>query len=1775
MTNQNEACIAQPVTVLLPKEGTVDVIALQPGQSFSFNFGQADIQSMSIGLNGELIVELKNNAKVVIENYATVAAGDADRTVQLADGSSVNLGQMFPGLETLCLANHIDPAKIAAAQVADITPAAGVEETVTVAKVAEETVDVKVVKAASVKAEETAKTEAVQKEVPAKEMKTDSEMASVAEQLQEIAPAAGEGGGAISVGGGFGFSSPLARLNFDAQDAIGAIGATSLNYSAPEPQNFGGSSALPPTPPASPTLGAQNVQFFEDGTIGTSMNASPAGAGDSLTLTLTGIAPGWSVDTTTSGGTYDAATGTWTLNLPAGTSFSGGPKLIPIKDADADLDLVFTATATNSFGLSTSSSTNFAVILDAVADEPVMTVSNAAGNEDTAIALNIAAAVSDTDGSESITGIVISGVPVGATLSAGTFDAASNTWSLTPAQLVGLTLTPPAQFSGTLNLKVGVTVFDQPTDTEVTLTNNTLTRELRLTVTVNAVADQPSLQVRDVTVLEDQSVQLNVSAALADTDGSERLTVTIAGIQAGWTVDTSTSGGTYNAATGTWSLTLPQGVNSFSGGPVVRPPVNSDVDMRNLTVTATATETANGATSSATATMNVVVDAVVDNFSLNATNASGNEDSAIALNISAGLTDLDSSERVTAITITGVPVGATLSAGTFDAASNTWSLTPAQLVGLTLTPPAQFSGTLNLKAVADQPSLQVRDVTVLEDQSVQLNVSAALADTDGSERLTVTIAGIQAGWTVDTSTSGGTYNAATGTWSLTLPQGVNSFSGGPVVRPPVNSDVDMRNLTVTATATETANGATSSATATMNVVVDAVVDNFSFNATNATGNQGSPIALNITSALGDTDGSERITGILIKGVPVGATLSAGTFDPPTGYWALTPAQLTGLTLTPPASFNGTLNLSVQMSVFDRPTDNELTLSNNTLVKEVPLSVTIYAPVLPPYLDVKNLCVMEDNSIRTDITALVHTQSPDNVLSIVMTGIPAGWTVNTSTSGGTYNAATGTWTLTLPAGTGTFTGGPTLRPPANSDVDLTGISVRATTTNIISGGSTDTVKTFDIYVDAVADTPNLSVAGVIEANSANVAALRINTSTADRDGSEVISSVRVSGVPDGFTLSAGMNLGGGVWSLTQAQLSGLTIKPPSTDYKGQFFLTITSTTTETRLSGVECELGNNEASRTVQTCIVYKGIDVAQAPEVTVADLCIKEDGAMAVQINARLTDRDGSETLTVTMTGIPAGWTVDTSTSGGTYNAATGTWSLALARGVTSFTGGPTLRPPANSDADISSVRVTATARETATGDIATASATFKVVVDAVADAPAVNVSSIVNQHWNIFDAYKVPLSINAAVTDKDGSEQITKIVIRLDQPISKPVGTFVSLHTMGVTLDKGVQVAPGVWEVTVNNADAATALSGLNLLIPVGGRAFYDTIHEALVGGQKATVLVETHVREVHLSGAECTLDNNATFVTSTVGFNFYITPLVLDLGRNGFDLVSAGVVSFDMDNDGIADKTSWVAAEDGLLVLDRNGDGTINNQSELFGNTKEHAEGFANLASFDANKDGVIDANDAIFAELKIWQDLNQDGISQVNELLTLDQLGVASINLNAETTNQVVGDSLITLTSSFAFKDGSQGVVADVLFNFESGDVADASAQTASLPSPVLSNWPEPYVNGGGEGPLTPIVSNDPTPFDPNAPTDDPVLTPEFSNWPTPVESGDVLDIRNFVGDRDVVSEGIHNFVKTVEVGANTVVQVDKTGTGTHFQDVYVLENTKATVDDLLASNSLLTH
>jgi len=173
---------------------------------------------------------------------------------------------------------------------------------------------------------------------------------------------------------------------------------------------------------------------------------------------------------------------------------------------------------------------------------------------------------------------------------------------------------------------------------------------------------------------------------------------------------------------------------------------------------------------------------------------------------------------------------------------------------------------------------------------------------------------------------------------------------------------------------------------------------------------------------------------------------------------------------------------------------------------------------------------------------------------------------------------------------------------------------------------------------------------------------------------------------------------------------------------------------------------------------------------------------------------------------------------------------------------------------------------------------------------------------------------------------------------------------------------------------------------------------------------------------------------------------PLALDLNSDGLISTTSAqsyALHFDHDANTFAEATGWIAPQDGLLAWDRNGNGTIDTGVELFGDQTilrsgaKATSGLQALAEWDTDKNNRIDSADAHFADLRVWTDANQDGISQSDELQTLTGAGIASISLAGfapnpadpnTTTNAALGNT-IARTSTFTRTDGSTGLSAEI--------------------------------------------------------------------------------------------------------------------------------------------------
>ncbi len=1088
---------------------------------------------------------------------------------------------------------------------------------------------------------------------------------SVARELAQVEPEAGDNGGASS-GRGYGFQSSFDAQGVIAINDVGPIDPTALQYGIDNRNDeffiLEEEAALPPL---NPVFELSDYRVLEDGSVRVGAFASGETDDGTITVTISGIPAGWDVtdeafdfsDTLIGTGVFDAAAGTWTITLPVGEDLNGGPIFSPPADSDVDaLNLTFTVSETNPAGQSGSASGEFDIIVDAVADAPDVDAQDDSGNEGETLDIDITALTGEEvnngagadDGSESIVSYQISGVPTGFTLSAGTETApGSGIYTFTPAEIAGLQITPTdPNFSGSIALNVTVFTTENPvTDGEFDLTNNNAEAVDDLVLTWKPVADEPSLKVDDAQVKEDSSVFVPVEAQLADTDGSEFLTITVEGIPASWGF---AGAGWVQTGPETYEITVPAG-QDYADGFTLTPPADSDVDLTGITVTATSTEIANNDSASISEQIDVIVDAVYDDPTVDGHDNFGKENDVLDIDITGAAGDTDGSETIVKYQISDVPTGFTFNQGT-NLGGGVWEFTPAEVAGLQITPPTDFVGDIDVtvtifttenpvsdgefdltdndatetdvfnlkwKPVANPPEVKVNngvdDALVKEDGSVDVPIVATLDPAgSGNEILTVTVTGIDPTWGF--SAPVGTYTPATGTWTVTLPAG-QDLSTVFTFTPPADSDVDLTGLQATASAYEPATDTTANATPDdFQIIVDAVADAPSIDATGDVGDEGSALDIDVSALTGEVvnngagmdDGSESITGYQISGVPDGFTLSAGTEIAP-GVYALTPAEIAGLQITPTdPNFFGTLTLTATVFTTENPvSDGEFDMSDNNAQASDEFTLT-WCPVIdPPTIKVNNgvddVIVKEDGSVDVPITAqLAVGASAAEFLTVTVTGIDPAWG-SFSAPIGTYTAATGTWTVTLPAGQALDTVF-TFAPNGDSDIDLTGLVATAVATDPVAGISADANDGFNVIVDAVADIPNLD-ANAAAGEEGTTIPLTITTSVNDTDGSEVIEVIKIGNVPTGATLTAGTyDAVNDVWLLNPADLAGLGIVVPD-GLVGDFTLSVESVAFEQNTNGTEVDLTDNRASAFDE---IKLHIDQDDVPEVEGDEVTVDE-----------------------------------------------------------------------------------------------------------------------------------------------------------------------------------------------------------------------------------------------------------------------------------------------------------------------------------------------------------------------------------------------------------------------------------------------------------------------------------------------------------------------------------------------------------------------------------------
>jgi hypothetical protein len=258
--------------------------------------------------------------------------------------------------------------------------------------------------------------------------------------------------------------------------------------------------------------------------------------------------------------------------------------------------------------------------------------------------------------------------------------------------------------------------------------------------------------------------------------------------------------------------------------------------------------------------------------------------------------------------------------------------------------------------------------------------------------------------------------------------------------------------------------------------------------------------------------------------------------------------------------------------------------------------------------------------------------------------------------------------------------------------------------------------------------------------------------------------------------------------------------------------------------------------------------------------------------------------------------------------------------------------------------------------------------------------------------------------------------------------------YTNNLNVGDVVKVYDGSTYVGTATVDSATKTWTLQLTTPQA------------VGSHSYVAKIE--------SSTSTTLATSNNYSLNTLS-KVTVAPIVMDL--NGDGQIAYSQVQMDMNNDGVLDNSAWVAGNDGVLVLDQYGDGSVRNTSQFaFARNAGETDLQGLAAQYDSNHDGVFNSLDTQFAEFAVWQDADQNGVAGTGEVKHLADLGITSINLNSNgiqaTPAQGVSEAGRT-TAELA--DGSTMVVADAAFSYQIGTADPINTSIADWLDPQNAN------------------------------------------------------------------------------------------------------------------------
>lgn len=247
------------------------------------------------------------------------------------------------------------------------------------------------------------------------------------------------------------------------------------------------------------------------------------------------------------------------------------------------------------------------------------------------------------------------------------------------------------------------------------------------------------------------------------------------------------------------------------------------------------------------------------------------------------------------------------------------------------------------------------------------------------------------------------------------------------------------------------------------------------------------------------------------------------------------------------------------------------------------------------------------------------------------------------------------------------------------------------------------------------------------------------------------------------------------------------------------------------------------------------------------------------------------------------------------------------------------------------------------------------------------------------------------------------------------------------------------------SHTDTYTASVRRQIPVPAYGRYQTNGSHYRYWLGQQysngtTTSHADIQQRAPSAATVDCSIYNGGGNYYVWSGYECVECPIIIDTARNGYHLTSVeDGVFFDMNADGVPERTAWTRADsdDAFLVMDRNGNGVIDNGSELFGNRTPAfpgrdittVNGFEALRFLQDDLDRKVSAADRAFGGLLLWHDRNHNGMSEPDELTPLFET-VAEISTDYKERKRVDRfGNLFRQQGRLTWADGGEGIVYDV--------------------------------------------------------------------------------------------------------------------------------------------------